>query len=691
MPPHVSNFLSKYLRGYHGFRNYLSLLRWLPLSFLFIAFYTSLAGSTEIDIQAKTLEYDEENKFMVAAGSVTVTWQRKTLTCQEVRFWMAQNYMLAKGSVTLTEDLNKLSGDCLSYDLKTSTGEIVNAEGLFDIWYFRARDAVKKNETQYQIKGAKFTTCNLSKPHYFIRASSAKVTLNRRVTIFNPILYVDGIPVFYFPIFSQGLGPHKDDLRIEPGYDATDGFIVRASYGYPLSAYSYGRLYLDYFGRRGWGEGIQYTYSIPNARLDVYGYHVLDNIVQHERWTARSSSWQRFDPLWTGQAEFNYVSDSSFNNTFFQNNWQQTSQEMRSNFAATRQSGRSNLRFTTERVDVYNPITNAFDMQSLTIPRVDYTLFPRKGNLPFYTNLSASFQNQYSHANDYFTLSSVVDANAYKDYRYGRNMTFTPRVGITESWQNRTSSTSYNSSFLTSYYSTLNLRYRPAYWADWDFTYSIRLRSKVNSPLADTNANDYGIETNLFSFQNSMYIDRLTLRNSFTYDLHNYRTSPFNDWWQRFSPLTNELIWFPSYFISLYTREVNSIYPFKMDSLQSELRWEELDVRYFGLGVFYQSTPAPPNRLDFSGTFGLWLSPKWRIDYAVRTNTTPELTGFTINSQEVKLYRDLHCWEATLTYRRRVTEEEIYFLITTKSSVPGKGKAPATAVREAQQGFNPLR
>lgn len=651
-------------------------------------FVPCILFASEIEIKADSIEYDEESKFLVAEGSVAVTWADSVLKADKVKFWVEKKYLSAENNVSITEGESVLFGDNINYDYKNGTGEVNNVAGYSVPWYFYTKKAVRQSEKLYSTERLTITTCDLKKPHYTIRARKAKIILEKRITIYSPVFYVRDVPVFYLPIYSQAMGPHRDSLEVQPGYNSEDGLILKVKYGYPLSANTYGKLYVDFFSRKGWGKGAELNYNVPDRiKGTIYGYHIKEETTQNERWTLRASHWQKLDNLWTSQAEMDFVSDTSFNNVYFRENWQRINQRIHSYAAFTRQSSKSNLRIISERYDTYDSLKGGFEPESITLPRVTYTLFPTKGKLPFYTNFNLSLQNQYTSAYKEYIISGNADTTVSKDYRLTGKLTLRPQIGISETWQNKSPLLDMSNIFQTQYFSSVNLRWRLSRRIDWDLSHNYRLRSETNSLLIDESADDYGEVSNLVSFQNSMYLSsRMTLRNSTSYNLHKNRSENILDWRNKFNPLVNELTWIPSNSYYVYLREESIIHPHSIRAVQADSRIGNPDKKYLNFGVFYQSDR--PDQLDFNTGIGFCPTQNWKIDYNIRTTTLDSFGQIRANDQELKLYRDLHCWEFKLSYRRRLNAEEIYFQLDLKSASKNrKNLYPA----KQEQEFYPWR
>jgi len=666
-------------------KNLFNLALFSPVLFFYCAGAVFGAEAPDLDIKAERLVYHDAESYIIATGSVTVTWDGKLLTADKIEFYIDRDFMLATGSVTVSENTGALYGEALAYDLKSKKGEFTKARGSFPPWRFSSQKLVRHNEESNSLSNGIFTNCDLDKPHYYIYSTKANIKPNKRITLYNCIFLWNSIPMFYFPVFTQGIGPHRDSIEIQPGFNNEDGIILKIIYGYKLTDFSYAKLYIDYFSRRGLGKGIEYNYDVPDKlKGTFYGYHIkettyqkdaltnLETSTQKERWNMRSYYWHRLDLAWTGQAELNFNSDKTFNNQYFQENWDRTTQDLRSNLSFTRQNGRSNLRFTVERTDTFNPALGVFQPSVITAPKVEYTLFPltRKKGIPFYTNFSGYIQNQYINTNDFYLVTAFADSNIFKDYRITRNLIFTPKLGLNETWQNRASILDYSQQLTSRYYADLGLRYRPVYWMDWDLLYSYKLRSVVNSPQVDSEAADYGEELKQVYFQNSIYANKLVLRNSTIYNFHLNRNEILEDWKLKFSPLVNELSWLPNPALYAYLREESNIYPHYLNSVQGELRLGRMDAESSSLGAFYHS--SRPEELDLNVGLSFWPTSKWRINYIFRTTAAENFKKFTTNDEEIRIYRDIHCWEFKVIYRRRQAFEEVYLQVDLKTSATNR-------------------
>jgi hypothetical protein len=650
------------------------------------------ASDTEVTITANYLEYQEEDRYLIARGSVVVSWEGKTLKADTVEMDAGKNYMVARGSASLDEAGSVLLVEAITYDLKKKIGDISKVHGSAAEWFFSAMEARKINDKRFDVYHPRFTSCNLQRPHYTIKATSAKIRPNKNILLYNPVLYFRKVPVIYFPVLPIGLGPHKHDIKVEPGYNSTDGLTLKAIWGYPLTDKVYVKVLYDYYSIRGNGIGGQLDYNTPSMRGTLYTYRVKDEITATERYTLTGSHYQSINSTWTAQGVINYQSDSNFNNAYVTDNWNRVAQKIDSSISLTRQVKASNFRIGTSRTDTFDPVKNSFVPTSIVLPGFSYTRFPvALTKLSIYQSDVLSAANSYDPASGLYSWSGAYNYNLSKSIRVNRNLSLNPQIGFTESWYERESAEKYNSLYRTVSFLSVTARHRPMSWVDIDYAYRYSLRSKYNSIDVDSSANDYGVADNSLSLLNSMYITRrTTMRNSFSYGLQDFRASSYTDWWNRFSPLINELTWMPTFNFNIYLKETNSIHPMVMQSVQTLFSYSEFNKYYLNTGFFFQA--ATPGQFDINAGVGLTIPNNMVVDYSLNATEYYDVNQFTPVSQQFKITKELHCWLIALRYRvwdiAGKISDEVYLQIQLN---PIKNKKASDARLEKEREFYPWR
>lgn len=682
------------------------------------ALFCAALHAADVDIRASSLEYDEAAKFMLARGSVTVNWGEKILKADNVQFWVGEERLSARGNVMLQESTSVIVGDQIDFNYANNTGEVTRASAKFDEWYLHSPSLRRVSTETFTTGAVQMTHCDAPQPHYVVRACRAKITVGKRMTVYHPVFWVRWFPVFYFPIWTQSLKPTKLKVDIEAGYSNEAGVIVHTRLGYPLSSTTNLRAYIDYYSKKGLGTGLEYNYDTPDkVKGTLYGYHlderytskttdasgnIVDLPVENEYWMFKTSHWQRLNKLWTSRAEINYVNNTTLRTTYFQDNWQTTTRDITSNVSFTRQGKRSTLNIYSDYDIDQDTTTGAFNLQSITIPGITYTMSSLFPKLPFTNTLSASLNNVYTRSEDLYIKNASYDVKVEKGFPFFRKtVTLTPSLGMIQQLSDyeivkSTTVRQQEYNFINWYYTALNLRLRVTRDDTWDFTYNYKIRSRKNDwYIDDEESEDYGEELNRLNFKNVLSMRKVTLTNAAYYDFSVTRTEVENatisDWRQKLSPLDNQLVWLPRRMVNVVLNEQSTLYPeHTVTYAQALVSAGDFSKDNISLSVSYNA--ATPLDLSYNLSFGYQLTDKWKINYRIVTTALNQGEQLRVNDHEIKIYRDMHCWESSFTYRERLSsgimEKEMFVMI--KMKPPGKSAAKANDV-SAQREFYPWR
>jgi len=642
------------------------------ISFTFILLAVTGVFAYVVDIKADTLEYDQKNDRISAAGNVKLIWEGREVTADNIEFMVGAKQLYAFGNVQLLEKDNKVFADSIIYDFSADTGTISNSIVNSSIIFVRAKEMRRLDKDTYEIRNVVISNCDLDDPHSCFKARSGRLTVGKRITVYNAVFYIGKIPVFYLPIFSSPLDMRNGysyknfKYTFAPGYTNKGGFSLKNIFQYTFSQAAVLSGYLDYLGKRGWGYGGDFSLNLEDLNANLYAYNMHDNILGSDRFTIRPSYRQRISDKWTINAQGEFVSEDNPNNIYYEHAGQ-----MNSFASVTRQDRNTNLMVAAQRFDTFNP-GFGYETTSMSLPQVTFNYFPKQ----IFAGLTHSLNVQYG--NNYTMLNMLTGDSIYRqtasanysltrNFKFGRSLTLNPTIGIAETWQDKDpNGANIGSVFNTRYTASLNSRYRATSWMDWNINYAAGLRSKSNSLAIDTQAPDYGFDNNNLSFTNFMYIGgRITVRNIVAYNLMQRRDNIDVPKW---SPLTTEFIYMPKFNVTAYVKQTQQLDPFKFQSMQVDLQFGEIERQYFNFGAFYDN--SRPDEMDNTIGFGIWVTPKWRFDYTARTTSKLNFSSIRLREHEFKIYRDLHCYNLGVTWRIREGYSEVFFKFDLKTNVP---------------------
>jgi LPS-assembly protein len=192
----------------------------------------------------------------------------------------------------------------------------------------------------YLAHRAYVTTDDYADPEYVVRASTIRIIPGKSVEMWNAVVYVEGVPVFYFPYYERNLGPRANNFTTTPGYRSRYGGYALNTYNWFLGDTADGKIHVDYRALRGPGAGpdvnlhlgqwgnatIKYYYQYdtdPNYSTNVYpAYGKIPNNRQrfYTEWQATPATNLNL------KAQINYQSDPLVMYDYFEGYYTQNPQ-----------------------------------------------------------------------------------------------------------------------------------------------------------------------------------------------------------------------------------------------------------------------------------------------------------------------------------------------------------------------------
>ena len=277
---------------------------WLILSSLFLLFIIihspltyavvgemdltrEMKGEGPVDIEADELSYDRETQVYEAHGQVEVSRGDMLLKADHVRMNMATKDLVAWSNVLLREGEDVIECQRLEVNVETRLGKIYEGK-LFvkdQNFHITAGEIEKLGENRYRLRDGSFTTCDAKRPPWKFTVKEIEVkemALGGLATAKGPILYLEDIPVLYFP---WGAFPIRQERQIgflipQVGYsNRYDGPEFRSGFYWPFAKNMDTTLYLNYLGDRGVQEGLEFRYAFgreTKGQANFYFIHDQD-------------------------------------------------------------------------------------------------------------------------------------------------------------------------------------------------------------------------------------------------------------------------------------------------------------------------------------------------------------------------------------------------------------------------------
>lgn len=344
-----------------------------------------------IELTADRLEYNKDQDFFFAEGSVVVTQGLIRVEADYLTLDKESGHLIATGEVRFTDGENTTEADQIDLDINTQLGILYHAR-LFiksENYTVEGEEMERREFDRYLLQDASFTACNCpDDPDWRIRARRIRLHVDDYLVVRDLVFYAGDVPIFYLPYLIYPAKTQRQSGLLVPrvGYSSRWGFRYNQDFFWAITRSQDMTFSIDHRGNKGDGGALQYRYALSkqtDGRLDVHYFH--DNVDQVDRYEIQYVHEQRFSERVSGKVDLHYVNQ--------RNNFQVLSD---STAERAQQNIQSNL-FVTYRGDESFAYLLGRYVQSLTgqssstipqrLPEIGYALLHhRLGESPVYFN-----------------------------------------------------------------------------------------------------------------------------------------------------------------------------------------------------------------------------------------------------------------------------------------------------------------
>ena len=413
-----------------------------------------------VEIEADQLTYDRDQQLYQADGQVEVTRGSLSLKADHAHLHMATRDLVAWGNVVLREGENVIECERLEINLNTQMGKIYQAR-LFlkdQNFHITGREVEKLGEKGYRVRDGSFTTCDAERPPWKFTVREMEIALGGYGIAKGPVLYVEDIPMLYFPI---GVFPVNRDRQTgflfpQFGYSNKYGAEVRTAFYWAMRKDMDATLDLNYLGKRGFQEGLEYRYALTrDMKGEAQFYFIDDHVYDGNRYAFFIDHQQKFPNDFYLKGRINYVSDHQYLRDFHE--------EIPRGTVLDANSSRllRSVLFGGKNWDQFSFLVDAEVYDDLTLPSNDRTLqkLPKMGfyalpqslfKTPFFFELNTSYTNFYrdtgveAQRGDLFPIVSypmrlfkVLKLNSYLGLRETLYYSYNDPTETLKGWESR--------------------------------------------------------------------------------------------------------------------------------------------------------------------------------------------------------------------------------------------------------------
>ncbi len=271
----------------------------------------------KIYLHSDSVNISEKN-ITTFIGSVVMDQQDQRLTSDTAIYYKEAQDIKATGNVVLTQGGLKLTGDKMNLNLETNIGDINNAtyrdtksraQGVADVILMKSKDLIEMHNATY-------STCDPDSPDWQLRANT--ITLNKQTrqgSASNVVIRFKSIPFLYLPYIRFPLGDERLSGFLFPSFgdNSINGLQLIAPYYWNIHPQMDATITPKYMANRGLQLNTEFRYLAKNS-TGLANANTLpgDALRKTDR---NFFHWQHNTmPTggWSGNVNFNYVSDNDY-------------------------------------------------------------------------------------------------------------------------------------------------------------------------------------------------------------------------------------------------------------------------------------------------------------------------------------------------------------------------------------------
>jgi len=274
----------------------------------------SFAETPVVRIKSDVLEYSAG--IYTAKGDVTILQEGRRLTASTVILDSNTGEAAAYGHVEFTDGNNTLSSEGLKINLHTNYARIDQGRIFIkeDNYHIEGDTIERLSGDRFKIRKAAFTTCDGERPCWRFRGENINIHLNHILTAESVSFAVKDIPILYLPYIALPILQERQTGLLIPrvGYNTGEGLKINNAFFWAIAENQDATLYGDYYGKKGWGSGLEYRYLFNHDTGGQFkGYYIQDVQIDKSRWGIKYNHRQTLSEDASARLRINYLNDKT--------------------------------------------------------------------------------------------------------------------------------------------------------------------------------------------------------------------------------------------------------------------------------------------------------------------------------------------------------------------------------------------
>lgn len=232
-------------------------------------------GKIPAQLSADKVTHFPDIKVTQASGKVLLHYKDVYIHADYLQMDDELQLVYAYGNILYEDPESKFTGAAIKFNTQSREVVIYKADGGRNPLYFKTkmlRSIPKRLDTEISTG----TTCDKAKPHYHLTAKKYYMIPGNRAVAKNITFYIGKTKVFHFPLYVASL-KEKKRQPFEPqfGHSDLDGWFLKNTLSYAFTRSLLGNFHLDFYEKRGTGKGFEQILSLARGgELSAYFYHL---------------------------------------------------------------------------------------------------------------------------------------------------------------------------------------------------------------------------------------------------------------------------------------------------------------------------------------------------------------------------------------------------------------------------------
>lgn len=232
------------------------------------------ANSDQVNILADKIDHVKDRDYVVASGSVDITYQATNLKADRVEFNTKTGDVVAFGNVTIGSEGSLIACQKAVFNIYTQRGFMYDAEGFASpVYYFTGKKIEKVGDDKLSIHNGTLTTCGpacgTGATPWAFNISKADLQVNRYAYLYGFVPMVLDIPLFYLPYYVTSIKTERSTGFLQPaiGTDSEDGIFVNNLFFWAINPSMDATIGLDYLSHRGFRYTAELRYVLDSRSM----------------------------------------------------------------------------------------------------------------------------------------------------------------------------------------------------------------------------------------------------------------------------------------------------------------------------------------------------------------------------------------------------------------------------------------